>query len=41
MAEVIYGGPENVAKLVAASRAAEKSPKPQIIVAASATDDAL
>ncbi len=40
MAEAIYGGPESVEKLVTASRAAEKSPNPQIIVAASATDDA-
>ena len=40
MAEAIYGGPESVEKLVTASRAAEKSPKPSIIVAASATDNA-
>ena len=40
MAEAIYGGPGSVEKLVTASRAAEKSPKPQIIVAASATDNA-
>jgi hypothetical protein len=40
MAEAVYGGPESVAKLVTASRAAEKSPKPQLIIAASATDDA-
>ena len=40
MVEAIYGGPESVEKLVTASRAAEKSPKPQILVAASATDEA-
>ena len=39
MAEGIYGGPESAKKLMAAGRAAEKSPEPQILVAASATDD--
>ena len=40
MAKGIYGGPESVKKLIAAGRAAEKSSEPQIIVAASTTDDA-
>ncbi len=40
MAEGIYGGPENVKKLIAASRAAAKSAEPQIMVAASSNDDA-
>ena len=40
MAEAIYGGPESVEKLLAASRAAEKPQEPQIMVAASATDKA-
>lgn len=38
MAEQIYGGPESVAKLIQASRDAEKSDKQQFVVAASATD---
>ena len=40
MAEGIYGGPESVKKLIAAGQTAEKSSEPQIIVAASATNDA-
>lgn len=39
MAEAVYGGPESVANLIDASRAAEQSPQPQILTAASTTDN--
>ena len=39
MAEAIYGGPEAVAGLIAASEAEESSDEPKVLTAASTTDD--
>ena len=39
MAEAVYGGPEAVAGLIAASEAEESSDEPQVLTAASTSDD--